>query len=54
MLPLSWYLAMSVGLCLFVLADLISHRTWHVAVLVLALVAFAACTALAVYAIPVS
>lgn len=52
MVPLSWYLVMSVGLFLFVLADLISDRTWHVTVLVLAMVAFAVCAVLAVTAIP--
>lgn len=51
-LSLWWYVALSGGLICFTLADLVSHRTWHVALMVVALLAFVACAALSVWAIP--
>jgi len=49
---LYWYLTVSVGLCLFALADLVSHRTWHIAVMVVAVLAFAVCVGFSVSALP--
>jgi hypothetical protein len=47
-----WCVAISIGLLFYVLADLVSHRTWHIAVLVVALVAFTAAVVLSVTVIP--
>lgn len=47
-----WFVALSAGLICLTLAELISHRTAHVAFLVVSLLAFVACAALSLWAVP--